>query len=329
MTLTVGTFNLNNLFSRFNFGAEVRAIREGETGLAGDVDFVFVEPVTYTVRSFRGRLVDAKPDDERAAVASRIDAMDVDVLAVQEVEDIGTLRDFNNRYLSRPYRYQILVEGNDPRFIDLGVLSRYPIGGVTSWQHAHHPDEPFRPIFSRDLLEVEILNPTRRRRLLTLFNAHLKSHYVDWRDPDPDAARAANDRRRARQAETVARIVAARTRPDSSYVVLGDFNDPPDSPHLTLLTGDPELNLHDALTAPVETNPPKAERPPSTTPTFPAWTHRFKASGQPAVHELYDQIWLSPSLAGKQTGAWIHRRQGSVGGDGSDHDPAWVELDLG
>jgi hypothetical protein len=40
-----------------------------------------------------------------------------------------------------------------------------------------------------------------------------------------------------------------------------------------------------------------------------------------------DQVWLSPALAPKQTGAFIDRRA-KVGGDGSDHDPSWVTLDL-
>jgi hypothetical protein len=40
-----------------------------------------------------------------------------------------------------------------------------------------------------------------------------------------------------------------------------------------------------------------------------------------------DQVWLSPSLAAKQGGAFIERRT-RVGGDGSDHDPACVTLEL-
>jgi hypothetical protein len=45
------------------------------------------------------------------------------------------------------------------------------------------------------------------------------------------------------------------------------------------------------------------------------------------VYTLMDQLWLSPALAAKQTAAFIDRRT-KVGGDGSDHDPAWVVLDL-
>jgi len=44
------------------------------------------------------------------------------------------------------------------------------------------------------------------------------------------AGKQANDTRRRRQAETIEQIVAARTRPNSRYLVLGDLNDTPDAP---------------------------------------------------------------------------------------------------
>jgi len=78
------------------------------------------------------------------------------------------------------------------------------------------------------------------------------------------------------------------------------------------------------LLNPKETRPPKDDTPP---PISTAWTHRYKPSGQAAKYELYDQILLSPALANKQTEAVIDRRKLHKG-DGSDHDPAWIELKL-
>lgn len=78
-------------------------------------------------------------------------------------------------------------------------------------------------MFGRDLLEVEVLNHARTRRVFTLFNNHLKSHFVPF-DEDQDAGAAAANRRRQQQAETIAEIVAARTRPDSPYLVVGDMS---------------------------------------------------------------------------------------------------------
>jgi endonuclease/exonuclease/phosphatase family metal-dependent hydrolase len=258
-------------------------------------------------------------------IADRILAMDVDVLAVQEVENIGILRQFNTDYLNGMYSHQALIKGNDPRFIDVGVLSNLPIGATTTHQTAVHPDDPGRPVFDRDLQEVEIWSSGGTIRLFTLFNNHLKSHFVPH-DQDQDAGTAAANARRKRQAETIARIVEARTRPNTRFILLGDMNDPPDSEALAPMTTAQELGLVNAITNPVEDEPPKDEKP-GEAPQSTAWSYRHKATGQPPQHVLYDHIWLSPSLAGKQTGAFVDRRQ-RHGGDGSDHDPVWIELNL-
>lgn len=86
-----------------------------------------------------------------------------------------------------------------------------------------------------------------------------------------------------------------------------------------------ELSLTEALAHPEETREPKPDNPPP--PASGAWTHRFKESGQPAKYELFDQIWLSKSLTTRHESSHIDRRT-NHGGDGSDHDPAWVVLDL-
>jgi hypothetical protein len=170
MELSIGTFNLNNLFSRFNFRfrAEVDGLEEG----AVDITAVrtLADPEDQRVVTYEGRVVKKKPAAARKKIAERIRSIDVDVLAVQEVEDIDTLRYFARNELGAPGLYPnvVLIEGNDPRLIDLAVLSKYPIGAATSWQHAVHPDEPKDRVFSRDLLEVEILDHARRKRLCTV-----------------------------------------------------------------------------------------------------------------------------------------------------------------
>jgi endonuclease/exonuclease/phosphatase family metal-dependent hydrolase len=324
MKVTVGTFNLNNLFSRYNFEAEISALANaGTLPIAGAFAYAFGPDDAVRIRTYMGRLVKAKNEAGTLAITERIQRLRVDVLAVQEVEDVDTLREFNRERLGGLYPHLLLVEGNDPRLIDVGVLSRYPIGGFTSWQRATHPAAPEELVFGRDFVEVEILNPQRSGRLFTLFNTHLKSHYVPF-NQDPAAGEAAANERRRRQAEAMGRIIKARTRPDSRYVVVGDMNDAPGSECLRGFTQDASLALTNALAAAQETRPPKPDIP---MPASPAWTHRFKAANQPAKYELYDHVWLSPALASRQSGAWIDRRT-RHGGDGSDHDPAWVELDL-
>ena len=81
------------------------------------------------------------------------------MLAVQEVEDIDILRQFNQEYLGGRYAYQVLFEGNDRRFIDVGVMSRLPIGAATSYQTAVHPDDIGRLLgqyFFHSTLEVQV-----------------------------------------------------------------------------------------------------------------------------------------------------------------------------
>lgn len=325
MQLKIGTFNLNNLFSRFNFDfrAEVPDLKEGS------VEFKKVQKLVSGLNErsveYEGVALKHKDAEDRKAVVRRIQAMDLDILAAQEVEDIETLRYFVNHELDTHglYPHLILVEGNDPRLIDLAILSKYPIGAVTTWQHAVHSDNPGERVFSRDLLQADILSKDRKKRLCTVFNNHLKSHFVRFPEDQVEGAKRANAKRR-QQAEVAAKIIAGEMSADDRFVVLGDMNDPADSEFLQPLTKSPRMKLINGLEHPMETRPtPESSSPPPG----PAWTHRFKESGKPSNYELFDQVWLSAALAKKQTGAFIDRRT-KLGGDGSDHDPAWVEVDV-
>jgi hypothetical protein len=210
--IKVGTFTLNNLFSRFNFKASVSdaVITTEETTV-----YAFAQG-SFTERKYVGKLVKEKPEDDTATIAARIAAMDVDVLAVQEVEDIDTLKEFGRNALQGRYPHVALIEGNDPRLIDVGILSKLPLGAVTSWQHAVDPDDPSGPIFSRDLLEVEIYSANRKARLFTLFNTHLKSHFVPFNDPDPQGAAKAAAPNRAKPSPASSPPARAPTAPTSS-----------------------------------------------------------------------------------------------------------------
>lgn len=324
MPVTIGTFNLNNLFSRFNFsGVVANAPSVANGGLTitfddGDVD----------VRTFMGRLVKEKDPAETQIIANRIlNAINADVLAVQEVEHIEILKEFNRDFLGNAYSEVALVEGNDPRLIDVGILSKLPIGAITSHQTARHPDAPDKRVFGRDLLQVEI-NDADGDRLFTLYNTHMKSHYVPFGE-DPVAGAAAANERRRQQADAIAKIISKQERRGSKFILTGDMNDPPDSQFLApMLTIDGD-NLVNGLDNAAETRPPKPETAgQGPGPQTATWTHRFNPSG-PAhpEYEQYDQIWLSPALAQKLVSAGIDRRT-KHGGDGSDHDPAWVVLDI-
>lgn len=321
-TVRIATFNLNNLFNRYNFQGVVEGVVDESSTVTATVEYHFDDPANFRLRTFRGNLVKEKPPAERVILANRLIAIDADVIAVQEVEDIETLRMFASNHLASAYPYVALLEGNDPRLIDVAILSKLPLGAVTSWQHARHPADPGGNVFSRDLLEVDVLSADRSRRLLTVYNNHLKSKFVPF-DQDSVAGAAAADLRRTQQAETIERIVAARQRPNGRFVIVGDLNDTPTAPTLAALASG-SLNLVSGLANARESRPSPPENP---MPASVVWTSRFKPSGQPAIHELFDQIWLSPALVARQRDAVIHRRT-KLGGDASDHDPASVDLDL-
>ncbi|HRI58443.1 MAG TPA: hypothetical protein PK228_01935 [Saprospiraceae bacterium] len=324
MEIKVGTFNVNNLFSRFNFQGVIEAIANDENTVTSMVKYEFTANDVILTRTFNGKLVKGKTDSEKKKIAARILAMNLDVLAVQEIENLDILRQFNEENLAGLYPYTVLIEGNDERLIDVGLLSKLPLGAITSWQKAEHKDLPGSPIFSRDLLEVDVLSANRKKVLFKIFNTHLKSHYIPFDEPYPELARLEANQRRQMQSEMIAQIVAQRTNKNGAYIVVGDMNDPEDSEFLAPFTQSPELGLLNALSNPQETPSPIHENP---APASAAWTHRYKPAGQPAEHTLFDQIWISKPLKNKLKEAWIGRRK-TLGGDGSDHDPAWVVLDL-
>jgi len=322
MHIKVGTFNLNNLFSRYNFNlqAEVPGLKPGNVSIT-QIKTVVAEAENKEIE-YKGIGLHHKDPAERNMLADRIKAMDLDILCVQEVEDIETLRYFASTELASLYPNLMLVEGNDPRLIDVAVMSKLPIGPCTTWQTATSPQAPGERVFSRDLLQATILAKENGPALLTLFVNHLKSKFVPYYENQVTGQKQASERRQL-QAETIAQILPLVTKPSDPYIVLGDMNDDITSPLLAPFTKSPALKLVNGLAHAKETNPP----PDSSSPAKNTlWTHRYKPSGKPAQYELLDQIWLSQGLAAKQTGAFIGRRQHSITGDGSDHDPAWVEL---
>ena len=159
--------------------------------------------------------------------------IDADVLCLVEVENLPTLRRFSSDMLryqrhgrKRRYSGAMLVESNDPRGIDLGLLAQpgFEIGSVRS-----HVDEG---IFSRDCPELEVTLPSRET-LWMLLNHFKSKGYGRTQD---------NDRKRLVQARRVAEILTTRYDLKRDLVVVtGDLNDTPHSEPLRPLLELPDL----------------------------------------------------------------------------------------
>lgn len=174
----------------------------------------------------------AEPAVENTAAVLR--AVAADVVCLVEVESRPVLERFAARKLKDlGYGFNMLIDGNDERGIDVGLLSRFPLRRLRS--HVHDMRGRSR-IFPRDCLEVEVLLPGGRSLFLLL--NHFKSRGYGL-------ATTSNARRKL-QAETVARILAAEYDLQRDLVVVcGDLNDTPTSGPLRPLLG--LAHLHDVL----------------------------------------------------------------------------------
>jgi endonuclease/exonuclease/phosphatase family metal-dependent hydrolase len=174
-------------------------------------------------------------DIARQNTAKVIKQVKADLACIVEAENRPTLLAFNSDTLgSRKFNYGMLIDGNDPRGIDVGLLSRFPVCNIRT--HVYDRDD-VGIIFSRDCLEVEVaLAPGQPIHVLC---NHLKSQ--GYGSP------AANDAKRKRQAVRLAEILTGYDLSTDLVVVAGDFNNSPDHASLKpiLSTGD----LHDVLAA--------------------------------------------------------------------------------
>ncbi|MBI4579671.1 MAG: hypothetical protein HY718_08220, partial [Planctomycetes bacterium] len=117
---------------------------------------------------------DEKPRPQIEALACTIRSLNADVLALEEVENRDILQRFVGAFL-RDMGYEVvLFEGNDNRGIDVALLSRLPVGPVTSHRHLRFADPDGRTMrFRRDLLQVRVEPPGGMP--FDVFVLHLKS----------------------------------------------------------------------------------------------------------------------------------------------------------
>ena len=270
--------------------------------------------------------------DERAIAntARVIREVGADIVGIVEAEDRLTLARFTDSLLvddvtgTPSYPHVMVIDGNDPRGIDVGVLAnaQYPLASMRS----HIDDGPFgNRVFSRDCPEYWFRFPAESalagETLVILVN-HFKSKF--------GGNNAASIARRKRQSSRTAEIYTAiRASGVQHVVVLGDLNDTPDSEALQpLLTGTDLTDI--AAVTPFDDGDPDEDRPG----TFGNGTKSSKI----------DYLLLSPSLRARAVAAGIFRKGvwGGVHGTlfphfdtitahheaASDHAALWVDIAL-
>jgi len=240
-----------------------------------------------------------------------INEVAADVMCVVEVESRIALGKFNKELLdSRSFKHVMVIDGNDDRGIDVGILSNSEIRSITCHVDDTYKDDAGRKqlVFSRDCPEYEITMQSGIK-LYMLCN-HLKSK--GYGTPQ------SSDKKRKRQAKRVSEILAAKYDLEKDYVVVaGDFNDTPSSDALEPLLKHPGLfNTFDKLAG-------------------PHWTYE---TGK----EQIDYILVSKALFEKQTSAGIEprgiysKKKGYVPfkevtskvNQASDHAAIWAEFNI-
>lgn len=244
--------------------------------------------------------------------------VDADVLGVVEAESRPALVRFCNDVLpaveAMPYDHIMLIDGNDERGIDVGLMTKSKFDIVSIASHVDDRDAG-GIIFSRDCAVFEIR--TAQGNTLVVLANHYKSKGF--------GSQATSNAKRKRQAARTAEIYR-KLRPQHKFIaILGDFNDTPDSDPLSPLFD--QTGLKDISELP-----------------------GFDDGGRPGTFKngtasnKIDYILLSPDLFAKATAGGIFRKGvwGGKNGDlfehfpeitreveaASDHAAIWAELDI-
>lgn len=206
-----------------------------------------------------------------------------DVLGVVEAENRPALAEFNRVMIPEvggtAYRHVMVIDGNDDRGIDLGLMCKdgFPIAQMRS-----HVDDRLPgggTVFSRDCPEYDVATPLGNR--LTILLNHFKSKGFG-------SQASSSARRRAQAARTAEIYEALKLAGNQNVAVIGDFNDTPGSVPLKPLVQD--TDLQDVFQHPAFDNG-----------GFPGTFDNSRASNK------IDYILLSPALFGAVTGGGVNR----------------------
>lgn len=230
-----------------------------------------------------------------------LNAVAADVLVVVEAENRVSLKRFNQQVLPKvggqPYERIMLIDGNDDRGIDVGLMTRAAI--EIDFLRSHVDDQASgQLIFSRDCPEFHLRLPSGQR--LVILANHFKSKGF--------GSPAQSNARRRLQAERVRAIYdALRANGVDHIAIAGDLNDTPDSAPLSPLLANGS-DLRDISQHP-----------------------SFDDGGRPGTYangtkgNKIDYILMSPALFATVTAGGIDRR-GVWGGKNGTLWPIFPEI---
>jgi endonuclease/exonuclease/phosphatase family metal-dependent hydrolase len=249
-----------------------------------------------------------KPEKQKEALRAVILAANADVLAVQEMGDtrfVGELqRDLETEGIRYPYT--VVLGGPDPHR-HVAVLSKKPFAAIARHDRLETGFEILSPgervaLVNRGLLGVTL---TVEGCPVRLYTVHLKSRLTrDKRDPRAEKERLA-------ETDTIkARLIAdGLAKPEELALLVGDFNDGPNSATLTRFAKFEERPFLLMLDAPDATGA--------------IWTYRNDKKG---FYDRSDYAFVTPALKPFVTRvrASDHPRTAQA----SDHRPVVVDLEI-
>lgn len=253
--------------------------------------------------------------------------VDADILAIVEAESRPVLAEMNEFVIGQvggtPYPHIMVIDGNDRRGIDVGIMTKdgYDIGDMRS--HVHDLNASGQAVFSRDCPEYAVTTPGGKR--VWVIPNHFKSKY--------GGNDASSQARRQAQAQEAAKIYRRlRSAGEDLVIVLGDLNDTPDSDPLRPLLS---TDLRDA-----------SEHPSFTDFEFNVSNgHRgIGTFGLGNDSNKIDYLLLSPALFSRMTGGGLFRKGAWPGSNpkrwevydtlnrklhaASDHHAIFADIDL-
>jgi len=303
--LRVATFNIENLVARHAVGKQARP--ETKPALS-----LFDFPTERDRENAERAIALAIEDDKRQATALAIAEANADVLICQEVDDLGVLQPFLSNYVHEftdlRYGHLRLIEGNDPRGIDVAFAARRDlVENKKAIKVRSHQERTFGEfdllnddlrafgigpddlVFNRDCLEATIdLGGAQ----VTIFACHFKS-MGNGRDDGRIATRPIRDA----EARAVRRIVQEKFGDgwrEANWIIAGDLNDYRER---ILVGGTAEPALPSGIDALFDDF---AHNPVERLPAEQRWTYYHRevlADGCVEEHVQLDYLLLSPALA--------------------------------